>query len=147
MKVLTLTQPRATLMAIRAKTIETRSWNTAYRGWLGIHAAKGFPREARAFAFSQPCAATLDRAGYSRVAQLPFGAIVAYGQLVDVVEVDYAKWQITEGHLQVPLTELDFGDYTAGRFAWIFDRIVTLWNPMPARGQLGLWECAELTPL
>lgn len=32
MKALSLTQPWATLMAIGAKRIETRSWGAAYRG-------------------------------------------------------------------------------------------------------------------
>ena len=41
MKVLTLTQPWATLVAIGAKHIETRSWATSYRGPLAIHAGKG----------------------------------------------------------------------------------------------------------
>ena len=41
MKVLTLTQPWATLVAIGAKRIETRSWATKYRGPLLIHAAAG----------------------------------------------------------------------------------------------------------
>jgi len=40
-KVLTLTQPWATLVAIGAKKCETRSWSTSYRGDLLIHAAKG----------------------------------------------------------------------------------------------------------
>ena len=47
MKVLTLTQPWATLVAIGAKRIETRSWSTKYRGPLAIHAAKGFPAWAK----------------------------------------------------------------------------------------------------
>jgi hypothetical protein len=45
MKVLTLSQPFATLVAIGAKKIETRSWSTKYRGPLAIHAAKTIPRE------------------------------------------------------------------------------------------------------
>ena len=40
MKVLSLWQPWATLMAIGAKKIETRHWYTRYRGPLVIHAAK-----------------------------------------------------------------------------------------------------------
>lgn len=40
MKALTLWQPWATLIAIGAKTIETRSWSTNHRGPLAIHAAK-----------------------------------------------------------------------------------------------------------
>jgi hypothetical protein len=38
MKALTLTQPWATMVAIGAKAIETRSWSTPHRGWLAIHA-------------------------------------------------------------------------------------------------------------
>lgn len=40
MKALSLTQPWASLVAVGAKRIETRSWRTSYRGPLAIHAAK-----------------------------------------------------------------------------------------------------------
>ena len=40
MKALTLYQPYASLIAVGAKTIETRSWGTSYRGGLLIHAGK-----------------------------------------------------------------------------------------------------------
>jgi hypothetical protein len=40
-KALTLTQPWATLVAVGAKKIETRSWRTDYRGPIAIHAGKG----------------------------------------------------------------------------------------------------------
>lgn len=43
MKALSLTQPWATLVAIGAKKIETRSWSTSYRGPVAIHASKGYP--------------------------------------------------------------------------------------------------------
>ena len=43
MKAITLTQPWATLVAIGAKRIETRSWRTFYRGPLAIHAGKTLP--------------------------------------------------------------------------------------------------------
>lgn len=39
MKALTVHQPYASLIAIGAKRIETRSWSTSYRGPLAIHAA------------------------------------------------------------------------------------------------------------
>lgn len=44
---LSLTQPWATLVAIDAKKVETRSWGTRYRGRVAIHAAKGFPTYAQ----------------------------------------------------------------------------------------------------
>ena len=40
-KALTIAQPWATLVAIGAKQIETRSWQTNYRGDIAIHAGKG----------------------------------------------------------------------------------------------------------
>lgn len=40
-KALTIAQPWATLAAIGAKQIETRSWQTNYRGDIAIHAGKG----------------------------------------------------------------------------------------------------------
>lgn len=49
MKALTICQPWASLIAISAKKVETRSWHTSYRGSLAIHAAKGYPRDARDF--------------------------------------------------------------------------------------------------
>ena len=39
MKVLSLTEPYATLIKNGSKTIETRSWKTNYRGKLYIHAS------------------------------------------------------------------------------------------------------------
>ncbi len=43
MKVLTLHQPWASLVALGVKTIETRSWSTSYRGPLAIHAGSRRP--------------------------------------------------------------------------------------------------------
>lgn len=52
MKAITLTQPWASLVACGAKKIETRSWRTHHRGWIAIHAAKGWTGEDREFAAS-----------------------------------------------------------------------------------------------
>ena len=41
MKVITIKQPFATLIAKGYKTYEFRSWKTSYRGKILIHAAKG----------------------------------------------------------------------------------------------------------
>jgi activating signal cointegrator 1 len=54
MKGLTLTQPWASLVANGAKTIETRSWSTSYRGPVAIHAAKGTGPGGKA-AFRERC--------------------------------------------------------------------------------------------
>ena len=46
MKVLSLTEPYATLIKNGIKTIETRSWKTNYRGDILIHAGKTVNKEA-----------------------------------------------------------------------------------------------------
>ncbi len=52
MKALSLLQPWATLVVIGVKQIETRSWSTAYRGPLLIHASKG--KAGKIFAHEPP---------------------------------------------------------------------------------------------
>lgn len=51
MKALTIYQPWATLIAIGAKHIETRSWSTKYRGPLAVHAGKVLDHEVYGFRF------------------------------------------------------------------------------------------------
>jgi hypothetical protein len=36
--------------------------------------------------------------------------------------------------------ERAFGNYDDGRFAWLFEDVVALAEPIPAKGALGLWE-------
>ena len=65
MKALTLYQPWATLVAIGAKKIETRSWSTPYRGPLAIHAGKCrdyiFDQSFLSFAIQYPMKNLLER--------------------------------------------------------------------------------------
>lgn len=104
MKVLTLWQPWASLVALGVKTIETRSWSTKYRGPLAIHAAAKQPPHRCAIGSWWSCAA--DDPGNSplparmwanngTLVLLPLGAIVATCTLVDVVPIianDDCEW-------------------------------------------------------
>jgi hypothetical protein len=38
------------------------------------------------------------------------------------------------------LEEKAFGDYSAGRFAWLLEDPVPFDEPVPVKGSLGLWE-------
>jgi activating signal cointegrator 1 len=133
LRCLSLTQPWATLVMIGAKRIETRSWRTSYRGPLGIHAAKGFPKVAREICLTEPFKRTLIVAGYRSVADLPFGALLGTVQLVAVVGVKRVRSAISSD-------EYAFGDYSDGRFAWILEDVRPLKTPIPIRGALGLWN-------
>jgi activating signal cointegrator 1 len=133
MKALTLTQPWAQLVAIGAKKIETRSWNTKYRGPLAIHAALGFPSTAQERLFDLEFFKPLRDAGYGTVASMPIGAIVATCELVNVVKVISAE--------EIPaLPERAFGDYSMGRYMWFLDHVEFLPEPISAKGALGLWD-------
>lgn len=133
MKALTLTQPWATLVSIGAKRIETRSWNTSYRGALAIHAAKGFPMYAKEMMLDDMFISPLARAGYTSIAALPTSAIVATCRLVDVKRVTSL--------LDAPdKPERCFGNYTIGRYMWYLEDVVKLDVPIHAKGALSLWE-------
>lgn len=75
MKVITIRQPFATLIAEGLKEYEFRSWKTEYRGDILIHAGK-----------------TVDREAMQRFSGLgmkyPTGCILAKATLDDCIEVD-----------------------------------------------------------
>jgi hypothetical protein len=135
MKALTLTQPWATLVAVGAKRIETRSWQTSYRGPVAIHAAKGYPKWAREFASDPLVYYNAHRCEYtprSWPTAYPLGFVLATARLVAVTR--------TGNLTDISDTEFSFGDYSFGRFAWLLDDIMLLEHPIAAKGALGLWE-------
>lgn len=139
MKALSLTQPWATLVAIGEKAIETRSWATAYRGPLLIHAASGFPNEARRFALASPCVDLLRLHGCLPIQSLPFGCLVAVADLVDVRQIPVQDTWPSRFDAAAQEHEAAFGDYRAGRYAWLLANVRPLPAPVPCRGALGLW--------
>lgn len=133
LKCLSLTQPYASLVMIGAKRIETRSWRTSYRGILGIHAAKGFPKWAREICTQEPFKRTLIAAGFRSIADLPLGCLLGTVQLVDCVPVEYVRPTISS-------EEYAFGDYSDHRFAWRLEDVRIFPEPISVRGSLGLWN-------
>ena len=143
MKALTMTQPWATLVAIGENSIETRSWSTRYRGPLVIHAAKGFPREARELCRRRPYREVLDQSGYHDASELPLGAVIAVADLQDIMEFDRRSLRDVRARAaagEFPAHEADFGDFSPGRYGWVLKDVRRLSEPIPARGMLGLWE-------
>lgn len=146
MKAITLTQPWATLVAIGAKRIETRSWQTFYTGELAIHAAKGFPDDARYFVGEEPFQSVLAAAlGRPMVlaTDLPTASIIAVATLDDCwrfSEQSESQIRHRSEKGKLPPHEADFGDYSAGRFGLYLPHARPLPTPVPARGMLNLWN-------
>lgn len=133
MKAITIWQPWASLIAIGAKRIETRSWPAKYRGPLAIHAAvrpwKQNPKDET----DRSIGLTLWETGlYHEAKDLPYGAVIATCRLVDCMYITMKH------HIEEP--ERSFGDYTIGRYAWILECIRQLEKPVPVKGRQGLWN-------
>jgi activating signal cointegrator 1 len=141
MKVISLLQPWASLVVYGDKKIETRSWNTKYRGKLLIHASKKYLPEQMKLGekFNREYGAGL---GFTE--DLPTGQIIGVVELIHVVESRYCfednefedkghKWKLTKA-------ERAFGDYSPDRFGWLLSNPVLFKTGIPAKGSLGLWE-------
>lgn len=134
MRALTLRQPWATLVAIGAKQIETRSWSTSYRGPLAIHAAKQFFKSDLRHCYQRHILNALIEAGYDphlAIFRLPTGVVIATCTLIAMVRITNTN---APGE-----PELSFGNYTPGHWAWFLHGIKRL-PEIPARGALSLWN-------
>ena len=131
MKAITLWQPWATLVAIGAKTIETRSWGTSYRGPLAIHA--GVATSQLYLAAEFPFVDYLRQYGYTSL-QFPLGCVVATCTLQDVRRILH-HWTLC-----VPAEQRPLGNFTLGRYAWYLTNIKPVDPPVPARGRQGFWD-------
>lgn len=129
---LSLIQPWATLMAIGAKGVETRSWGTPYRGWLAIQASKGFPKECMELCFDSPFCDVLSAAGIGTPRDLPLGQVLCVGRVVDVVSTNV--WTPDKES-----NEYAFGNYGPDRFGWKFEDVRRI-KPFEAKGSLSIWR-------
>lgn len=140
MRCISLWQPWASLIACGAKTIETRSWPTNYRGPLVIHAAKKILTVGERWnlgpIFWQAVEEHLDRATF----EYPYGCIVATARLVNCVCFP-ACAQLVE--VATRPNERIFGDCSAGRYAWILEDVVALPAPISFRGAQGLFDVPD----
>ena len=134
---ISLWEPWATLMAIGAKKIETRSWATRHRGALLICAAvRKNNREMQQLIMDRPFYAALE-GGLTRL---------WHGHAVALVDLDQClsttpganTWPVGAS-LSLRGLEKSFGDYSPGRFAWITTGLRRL-KPFPVKGRQGLFR-------
>lgn len=119
MKTISVRQPWASLIAAGVKTVENRSRPTRYRGRVLIHAGRAIDRDGM-----ELVAEVARDAGEAVPDGWPAGAIIGCVTLVDCVTASE-------------------DEFFEGPYGYILEDAVTFDNPIPARGQLGLYD----TPL
>lgn len=143
MKALTIRQPWASLTlmldpnGMAFKRVETRSRRTNYRGRIAIHAgladeiffSRRFVRKERPHLVAVGFSSDMD------IHKLPHGAVIGEVTIADCVPIEELR-----GTPYCTERERAFGDWSKGRFGWIFEDPVLYDGPIPARGQLGLWN-------
>lgn len=148
MKALSLWQPWASLIVIGAKRFETRSWSTAYRGQLLIHAAKHFTREEAETCHDDPFNKVLDNAGYHTCNDIPRGCLLGVADLIQCYLctdywLEYLNYTPFKPKYELSKLELSFGDFYPGRFAWQLANIRRFPTPIPYTGHQGLFNVPD----
>ena len=169
MKALTVIQPWASAIAVGTKRIETRSWATKYRGPLLIHAGKStayLPKLYKRGAITRRHDLKVIGKQVIEIACLPWPnyvtirereAIYSLGALIAVAELTachriYEFW--VAGNLfyesdypgpnrstfRLTNQELALGDFSPGRYGWVLANVRRLPEPIPWRGQQGLFN-------
>lgn len=137
MKVLTLTEPYASLMALEEKLWETRSWKlpAAIIGQnVAIHAAKGYPGWAMRTTEREPFCSSLRAKGNVFVPNLTRGKILCIVKFLECRKVSELTAE------QISKKECAFGDYSPGRFAFRAEFVGRLFEPVAVKGHLGFWD-------
>lgn len=132
MKVITIKQPFATLIACGYKEYEFRTWKTKYRGEILIHAGKGIDKKA------------MLRYKHLNL-EYPTGCIIAKANLTDCIYVDDVFVQKLKKKNELVYYGIIHKEYT-----WYHEKV---WNgygfklenieriePIFVNGKLSLWD-------
>lgn len=123
MKVITLKQPWATLVAKGIKKYEFRTWKTNYRGELLIHAGKGIDKEA------------MGRFAHLNL-EYPQSKILAKVDIIDCIELTSSI-----NNKIIKENELVYGHkYDRTGYAWVIDNSQIIKCNAEISGKLGLWN-------
>ena len=116
---LSIRQPWVELILRGVKSIELRKWTTDYRGPLWLHAPIKMDELPPLFLSDSP---------------LFVGGYVGSAVLRTILTMDARRWESWRVH------HCDPGPYVPGYFGWVLSDIVRFRDPLPAPGQLGLFE-------
>jgi len=123
MKVITLKQPWATLVAEGLKKYEFRSWKLNYRGEILIHTGKGIDKDA------------MDKFKHLNL-NFPHSRIVARVNILDCIELNQ---EINKNIIKQ--NELVYGHkYNRTGYAWKLEVIEKINNNKEVSGKQGIWN-------
>ncbi|MBT1702931.1 hypothetical protein [Chryseosolibacter indicus] len=141
MRVVSIKQPFAYLLAKGFKLNETRSFNTNYRGEIYIHASQKVDfHDLELININDHFKRCI-----SDRSLLVQGAIIGKFTITDSVATErfitnYKEASNSKDKLWLSPQERAFGNYLPNRFAWIGKDHKMLSNPIKCRGQLGIWR-------
>jgi hypothetical protein len=137
MKCLSLHQPWATLLVRGFIEYDIRSWRTAHRGPLAIHASLKLSESALGLCRRPAISALLEQMGYALAFDLPRGGVVGAVQLIDVVDRESpAKPALSDAPLA--------WDDRTGKFLWKMAQARALPEPILVRTLQGVFEIPDV---
>lgn len=125
MKVITIKQPFATLIAEGLKEYEFRTWKTNYRGPIFIHAGKGIDKKA------------MKRYEHLHL-DYPSGCIIAECELIDCIKIDNeVRNKLKEKNKEIYASIIKHTEWDG--YGFQLDKVKKI-SPIPISGKLSLWE-------
>lgn len=125
MKVITIKQPWATLIAEGYKEFEFRTWKTKYRGEILIHAGKGIDKKA------------MEKFKHLNL-EYPTGCIIAKASITDCILVDDEMRKILKS--KNPLVYSNIIKHTEwDGYGFKLENVKRI-KPIYINGKLSLWD-------
>ena len=125
MKVLTIKQPFATLIAEGYKEYEFRTWKTKYRGELLIHAGIGIDKKA------------MEKYKHLNL-EYPSGCIIAKVNLTDCIEINEESRKMLKAKKSIVYDSVIKHTDWKG-YGFKLENIKKI-NPIPIKGKLSFWD-------
>jgi len=155
-RVVTLWQPWASLLALGLKLNETRPNDTSFRGTYLIHAAQKWTKFQKELCLKEPFFTELknqrlvvdfineDTKKVLWVPMLPLGSIIGKFEVDRCLKVqqDRGKYNhavLSDGSI-ITGNEFDFGDYSLGRSIWIGKNHRKLIRSLPYKNGQGYYQ-------
>jgi len=127
LQTLSVRQPWASMIMGSMKTVELRSWQTNYRGWLWIHSGK------------KPDLAALEMLG-DQPQEFQTGGLLGIALLSNVRRIETpAQWQALGSAHRSP------SGFQEGAYGWHFSDVIALRRKIPCLGELYLFPLSPAT--